>query len=88
MDQQQLNYYKHLQFKLALRKYLLKQRDTRATRGILLNNFRQVSLELLDEVIASCVTEGLITVTTGRTHKNVQVYTWHDQALTPEVNHG
>jgi hypothetical protein len=81
---QQLSYYKHLHFKLALRKYLLKQRDTRATRGILLNNFRQVSLELLDEVITSCVAEGLITVTTGRVHKNVQVYKWNDSAVKEE----
>jgi hypothetical protein len=86
MDQQQIDYYKHLHFKLALRRYLLKQRDTRASRGLLLNNFRQVSLELLDEVVSACVAEGLITITTG--NKQCQIYTWHDQALSPEVNHG
>jgi hypothetical protein len=79
MDQQQIHQYHHLHFKLMLRRYLMKQRDCSATRGLVLNNFRQVPLALFDEVVDECIQEGLLAVSTG--HLNSVRYTWHDGDL-------
>jgi hypothetical protein len=79
--------HEELFFKLKLRRYLLKVRDQSATRGVLLNNFRQVPLTILDAVIASCISEGLLTVSTG--NRDCQVYTWHESAVSNlEVRRG
>jgi hypothetical protein len=69
----------HLFFKLKLRKYLLRVRDNSVTRGVLLNAYRAVPIEVIDAVIDECVNEGTVTAATG--NKNCVVYTWHEEAV-------
>jgi len=72
-------------FKLKLRKYMLRVRDNSITRGVLLNAYRAVPIEVIDAVIDDCIREGTLTVTTG--NKSCQVYTWNEGAPV-EVNRG
>jgi hypothetical protein len=71
--------YDKLFLRLSLRKYLLKQRDHSGYRNQLLNNHRQVSKELFDAVVAECIGEGLLTVSTGQ--KGGEILTWHEEAV-------
>lgn len=78
--------HEELVFKLKLRRWMLKIRNNSATLGVIRANYRNVPLELIDAVIAECLRDGTLTVSTG--FRNCQVYTWHEEAVALEVPRG
>jgi hypothetical protein len=73
------DHYDRTHMRLRIRKALLRSRDNSLSRALLLARFHNTHLGLIDEVIATLITDGLLTSTKGT--RGSVIYTWQEEII-------